>query len=355
MAAGSAKATKTQKTASRTNSKAKPSVREDDCNDTDSICFSVDDMDTDHNVLAEDTESCEDTDGDVSESSGRTTTSSSCSERSNTSPARLIDTDGQQHESRSRNSNNNMLKHNLTLITQMHTDVWEQKHLQKQKTKSATTCSVHPFSPGSQGSSVRPELMSPLDALLIAADSSFTCLKNATKTSSKTNSTKEKVPFSPSILRRRKSPQKAKQSKKTHSAFLASSISSELSSGDQEEFCSVNDTKLQQLATLSAAPTLSGSISLRGEEFCMSPTDVKRSEVRLLSPYRQQHHHQQHIEESPLKRRKFAIQHNTENISVQKHDHEQQRERGGVGTEENLIAQSLLHMKTAHALAGDFY
>ena len=119
----------------------------------------------------------------------------------------------------------------------------------------------------------------------------------------------------------------------------------------QASFSAAND-KLKQLAMLSAAP-LSGSISLRGEEFCMSPTDVKRSEVMLLSPHRyQQSYTDIGGEESPAKRMKFSetttsFLKKTENISAQ---HLMTHEENCDHEAEEDIAQSLLRMKTAQAL-----
>ena len=331
-------------------------TNEVDDNDTDSICLSVDmDMDIDNH---HETESCGDTDDTESSEEGRTTTSSSCSESSSPIPT--------AHS----NNGNNGNTQNLTLINQMKscTEVWQQKqHLKKQK-KSATKCSARPFSPDGHGHN-QSGIMSPLDALLIAADSSFTCLKNASRTTKKKkNSGKDSVPCSPSILRRR-SPQKAKQPKneRTTTTALSSTVShlgsgfqsSKSNSSNLQTNVAGTDTKLHQLAMLSAAPTLSGSISLKGEEFCMSPTDVKRSEVLLLSPYRYQH---SIGEESPTKRRKLGgeVQKHTENISVpeqkkQKAEELNNEEEDMLGMEESLIAQSLLRMKTAHALVGDFY
>ena len=275
---------------------------EDD--DADSICLSVD------------TESMQ-TDED-NESEGCTTVSSICSESLSPSPALDLEL---QHDRENR--------HNLTLISQLQNcnEIWQRKNVKKQKSTkriTKTKSRVRPFSPCSDSSS---GMLSPLDALLIAADSSFTTLNNSGKSTSRG---KDELPCSPSILRRRQS--RSKQSKQTDCESSAH-----------------NSDKLQQLALLStvsfSTTTVAGSISLRGEEFCISPKDVKKSEASLLSPYGCQN---QYGEESPTKRRKFAdtsfLKNNTGIISGEPKSIVEH------GSEEDIIALSLLDMKTAHTL-----
>lgn len=251
--------------------------------DTDSLGFSSD-------RLSETTQTDEDT-----ESESCTGTSAS------TSPSPVLDG-----------------RLSLSLISQMQqcTDIWQQKQQKKDRSRP------RPFSPSSSSCPLS-DTMSPLDALLIAADSSFTHLADPGVKHKKC--LKDAPLHSPSILRRRQR------------------VSQKSSQGHQGKGpgCHLADDKLQQLAMLSGAP-LSGSISLKGEEFCMSPTDIKRSGALLLSPHR--HQQLQSGGESPAKRRKFSdisFQSSPDNISVQ-------------CAAEVDIAKSLLGMKTAFAVVGNF-
>lgn len=281
--------------------------------ETDSICLSMD------------TESVQ-TDED-NESEGCTTVSTTCSEGFSPTPTELP-----QHFDREN-------KWNLTLISQLQNcnEIWQQKHIKKQKAgvkgkRTTPKSRIRPFSPCSDSNSVTSEMLSPLDALLIAADTSFSSLKSAGKSP---NRVKEQGPYSPSILRRRQ----VKKNKKAASPY---------STEKSEKISSLRVAN--ELKSLSAAPT-SGLTSLRGEEFCMSPSDVKKSEALLLSPFGYQNYSSG--QESPTKRRKFTetsfSKNKIENISS--HSEATVKARSA---EEDIIALSLLHMKTAHTLVSDF-
>lgn len=174
--------------------------------------------------------------------------------------------------------------------------------------------------------------ISPLDALLMAADTSFPLKKSHDCGLD----SKENGPYSPSILRRKwRSPQqksKPKTQRKKVNDLTPYKLNGEsfFDSAFQKS-CTVekdcegksstcDDVKLQQLATLSSAP-LSGIVSLRGEEFCFSPTKVTH-----MSCVRQP---QSRGDESPAKRRKPP---DIERVA------------------EEDIAESLLQMKSTHSV-----
>lgn len=330
-------------------------VIEDD--DADSICLSVDVEQTD----------------EENESEGCTTVSSSCCSES---PSPSLDRQQQQQQEQAEREN----KWNLTLISQLQNsnEIWQQKQAKRLKSgvnNRRVKTPQRSFSPCSDSSSISSGMMSPLDALLLAADSSFTTLKNATKSSKDRLRGKNQVPCSPSILRRRqnKGKQTTPQNKGAEGTLLLHSPRID-SSGDERG----TGDKLQQLAMLTAAP-LPGFTSLRGEHFCMSPHDVRRSEsLLLLSPCRFQESSRLG-DESPTKRRKVVgtslfttgppdLGGNSRNRKQQQlQQHQQQLDeehvvgsastgggiRSAMSAEEDLIALSLLRMKTAHALADD--
>ena len=318
------------------------SIRDDD--EIDCICFGLDE----ENVYPENASN----DGNDSEG---VTTQSSCSDT--LSPCPTLDLDRQHQLDQCSIMNLTNMSHMQSI-----SESRRQGNIKGMKNKKSAKSAQRSFSPESYTSS-NGELMSPLDALLMAADCSFNNLKR--ELSLKESNT-EQVPYSPSILRRRQktTPQKTKQQKnnvKQRKKKVSSatcnlnadcsfddllSSSRNCHSSEVKAVHNVANDKLHQLALLSAAP-LSGSISLRGEEFCMSPLDVKRSEVMLQSPYRLSISDKEGRLDSPTKRRKYAENfQKTEISSVGNVCREH-------GTDENIIAQSLLQMRGATSLTND--
>lgn len=260
-----------------------------ECDETDSICLSLD-----AEVAHTD---------EGNESEGRTTTSSVCSDYPSPSPEL-------RHQD---------LLFSDTAKSTIGQDLWQRRISKKQK---SSNMSIAPFSPNGKSIGQFRHDMSPLDALLVAADSSFTYMKDSRDSS-------PQMPYSPNILRRKiKSPLKNKPEQRKRKETLSDNSSYKY----QENGMLMAESKLQQLIKMSGAP-LSGTVSLRGEEFCMSPHDVRRSEALMQSP------HRSGGEESPIKRRRpnkesrFA-QENSSTIATDQ-------------VAEEDIAESLLQMKSA--------